>query len=578
LIAKEWKIGTGLGIGPLEAADGSVHAVTEHADGIEIEGVKGQITGRARLYASRISAGKSDEVGASNGFHVNIFGRVVNVVDPYFGLQNLSHSVWAQFRATVKADGMDEQLRVNREGIWSGPEALAFQAFLLALFNKARQEYDSLHRASWPDAGAVLTEGLTGTPLDPLTRVVGEALAEKTELPGFVDASGVKDIAATAKEWTETSKSKPDQLVTDVAIAGLDPDAPLARYDLGSRRVIVNRSHPFFKEHGASHEEQLVVRDTALADLLTDAYMLDIGITESQLREARTYKDRILRLVSQLRRRSGPQLASMLRDATAHPKGLERVVGDAIDFLGFDVVVLGRNGEPEGIATAPATPGAKDIAKSYSFTYDAKSSGKGKVKTKDLNLAILAKHSRDNAANHTLVVAPDFELGTLQEACKAEKVTPIRAKDLGTLLMSFATSGAFDLTEFRNIFELFDPDEVEKWVGDFTARQSQQRLNLGLVLQSLSDIGYKTANAVTVSVIADRIAQQTNGKVVPKRAQLAAVMKGLESLVPHLLQVVGEDVYLKTSPEKLRDAILAQLAKLPADYRFGADEEVKGDS
>ncbi len=54
-----------------------------------VEGI-GEVSGRVRLYASRISGGKAEEIDVSNGFFVNIRGRVLKPEDPYFGLEGLS--------------------------------------------------------------------------------------------------------------------------------------------------------------------------------------------------------------------------------------------------------------------------------------------------------------------------------------------------------------------------------------------------------------------------------------------------------------------------------------------------------
>ena len=81
---------------------------------VNIPGI-GRITGRVWLFENEISGGKSDERGASNGFHVNVLGRVVNQSDPSFGERNLSHAAWARFRMAVRADGLNEYLATDRE-------------------------------------------------------------------------------------------------------------------------------------------------------------------------------------------------------------------------------------------------------------------------------------------------------------------------------------------------------------------------------------------------------------------------------------------------------------------------------
>jgi hypothetical protein len=51
---------------------------------VDLPGV-GRVTGRVRLFADRISGGKSDERSASNGFHINVLGRVNYQSDQSFG-------------------------------------------------------------------------------------------------------------------------------------------------------------------------------------------------------------------------------------------------------------------------------------------------------------------------------------------------------------------------------------------------------------------------------------------------------------------------------------------------------------
>ena len=51
---------------------------------IDLPGL-GRVTGSVKLFKDKISGGKSEQRGASNGFHVNVLGRVVNQRDPSFG-------------------------------------------------------------------------------------------------------------------------------------------------------------------------------------------------------------------------------------------------------------------------------------------------------------------------------------------------------------------------------------------------------------------------------------------------------------------------------------------------------------
>jgi hypothetical protein len=107
-----------------------------------------------------------------------------------------------------------------------------------------------------------------------------------------------------------------------------------------------------------------------LVDVLTQAYMASLGIAVDVLDQIADYREQSFRLLAQRQRRTGVQLGEMLVNATASEKGLERVVGDALEYLGFQVRRLGQTGKTEGVATAPARPadGESDLGKSFSFT------------------------------------------------------------------------------------------------------------------------------------------------------------------------------------------------------------------
>src|SRR5258708_13994155 len=522
---EDWIIGEGLGISSIVLPSGESRGVFEFNapyPHIQIEGIEGRVTGRVRLYKDKISGGKSDILGISNGFFININGRVINPLDPYFGLENLNHAGWEKFRATIRGDGLDKHLEVNREGLLHGADLDFFRGFMRMLFNKARNAHDVAREAAWPNAGEVLVDKWGLVPLEPLQKVVIDGLTSNSGVPSFIDMSNVSDPEAALKEWKETSTSQPGDFIKDVTLEELPAEDTFVKYDLGSRSVVVNSNHPFSKEHSETREQQTLLRNIALIDLLTEAYMVDIGIHEEQIGQIREHRDQLFRLVAQVSRRTGAQIAEILLHATDHAKGLERIVGDALEYLGFVVQALGQPGEPEGVATAPTPPTEDDKRISYSFTYDAKSSGKGKSKTKNLNIAGLARHRENYRADHTLIVAPDYEMGALQQECQSHAVTPIRAEDLAALLMLAATTGPLDLKEFRSVFYLADPDEIHEWTQTFSSKMKTARgLSLDVFLKALEAIGFSGPDAITTSVIADRIRQLPNITYIPTRKDVS---------------------------------------------------------
>ncbi|MDQ3954318.1 MAG: ATP-binding protein [Actinomycetota bacterium] len=580
-VMDEWVLAPGLGIQSPTLRDGREVSISEGnnpVSHIAIEGIDGIVTGQVRLYADRISGGKSADVAPSNGFFVNILGRVINWDDPYFGLKNLNHSAWAKFRATVRADGLNAFLAVNREGVQETPQVEAFRAFLLSLFNKARAAYDAAAKAAWPDAGDVLTEQWGTVPLAPLRRVIAEGLVQPEVLPGFVDVRDVDDIVATRQQWEDATKTDPAQFISEVVLEELGSDQPMVVYQLKDRRIVVNKDHPFSREHGETHEQQLVLRDSALAEILTDAFMADLGIDPSMVEEVRSYRDEVLRLVARVRRRTGGQIAEMLLASTAHAKGFETILSDALEYLGFDVERKGASGEPEGVATAPITAGDSDQHESYSFTYDAKSSGKGKSKTGNIKTGTLEKHRKKFDADYILVVAPAFEKGGLEEECQSGEdrpgITPMRAQELGELLLLSAALGPLDLTEFRSLFSIHDPDAVSDWIKGLRTRlQAIPRLSLGALLRAIDAVGYDSPDALTTSVLAREIRQETDSDF-PSRIDVTRVVQGLTILIPNVVRLSGDRILLAASADGIRDALRTQLAGIPSEFRFGLEESM----
>ena len=234
---------------------------------IEIEGIEGRISGQIKLYRSRISGGKSEELGASNGFFINVLGRVINLDNPDFGLDNLNHSAWAQFRATVRADGLDNDLRVERDGLLDSAQLRIFKRFLLASFNKARNALKDARMNEWPNAGRILDGSWKAIPMRPLAEIVSERLASGTGLPGSIDVEDASDLDDVGRRWNETVETDPGDLIAGVKEEAFVEQLPFLRYRLSTRELLVNETHPYFAGRKSTIEERRVMLDFALAGL-----------------------------------------------------------------------------------------------------------------------------------------------------------------------------------------------------------------------------------------------------------------------------------------------------------------------
>lgn len=536
---------------------------------VEIPGI-GQVTGTITLFENQISGGKSDDRGSSNGFHVNVLGRLVNQNDPSFGEENLSHAAWARFRMAVRADGLNNLLTTDREKFKERRELKVFRAFLRRAFNKARVNYDSDANAAMPDGGDVLVKSLGVMSLSPLRNVVSEALKGQPPIRDLFDETGITDRDAKRQFWRDNTSENIKNALSDVKYEA-SGDGGFVKFRLSDNTIVVNKDHPFVAEHSRTKAEKELLRTIAMVNLLSDVYALDIGVAPGALQEIRDYRDRLLRFRAMQRRQSGTYIAKLLlqmQNDSSNSKYLEAVLSDALRYLGFHVQDLAKSGEPEGVASAFSTPtNAVATAKNpnpplYSFTFDAKSSKKEVAATNNINLAGVVEHRERHQANYALVVAPGFSDGALATRCMQQKVTPMMASDLGKLLEYTVEYGAIPVTKLREIFELYDPAKVSAWVTNLqTWLQTKRPLTLDIFLKALESLKGQVPDVLPAGTLA--YACRTTLKAMSVTADdVIAIAGGLSILIPDLVGIDHDKIVVNASADRVAAAVAAQLEKL----------------
>jgi hypothetical protein len=582
---KSWPISSSLGIASIEldpkdpnAAPGN-HVVKETipityhttpVPSVELPGL-GRITGTVKLFRDVISGTKSDERGASNGFHVNVLGRVVNQHDPSFGEKNLSHAAWARFRMTVRIDGLNPYLTTSREQFKERHELKIFRAFLRAVFNKARNEYDSDPNAALLNGGDALLRSLGVLSLNPLRNIVSESLGDKMQIQDLIDDTGIKDRPVQKKTWDASTAENIGSALKEVRYEKTG-DNSFVKYRIRDGAIIVNNEHPFVLEHSRTKAEKELIRTIAMVSLLSDVYALDIGIEVSALASIREYRDRLLRYKAMESRLSGSYIAKLLLD-TQHrsdqPKQLETVVTDALRYLGFEVNALGQSGEPEGIASAFPTPTTISPSKEepnpplYRFTYDAKASKYEAAKTGNIDLTGVVEHRNRYSANFALVIAPGFTGDAITTRCTEQQVTPITARDLGLLLEYTLQYGAIPFTKLREMFLIHDHEKVSQWVAALgESLKTTRPLTIDIFIRALALLKGKIPDALPAATLA-LTCREKLGAVTVQDRDILALAKGLSILVPDLIAIHDQTmIVVNAQAGHVAKAIEAQLEKL----------------
>lgn len=540
----------------------------------------GRVTGRVKLFTDPISGGKSDERGSSNGFHVNVLGRLVNQQDPTFGEDNLSHAAWARFRMTVRADGLNRFLSTNREQFQERRDLTIFRAFLRRAFNKARTQYDDDANIGIPDGGDVLVQSLGVLSLTPLRNVVSEALRGHPPLPGLFDETGVQDRQEKRRSWRENTAENISAALREVKYEKGNDDT-LAKFRIADNTLIVNSNHPFALEHSGSKAEKDLVRTVAMVNLLSDMFAIDIGIDPRLLESVRAYRDRLMRFKALQRRQSGAHIASLLlhfqNDSSGNNwKRLESVVSDALRYLGFQVQDIAKSGEPEGIASAFPVPTRANPTDDnphpplYRFSFDAKTSRYDAVKTGNMGIDGVVEHRDRYKADHALVIAPGYTGSAVVTRCTEQRITPATARDLGRLLEYTVEYGAIPLTWLREMLQIYDPTEVAKWVAGLEARLKSARvLTIDVFVEALRQLEGKVPDALPAEMIAFTC-RETLGVKAVRSTHVQAVAQGLSILVPDLVGIDGDKIVVNASPNRVAEAIATQLEKLRSDPAPGS--------
>lgn len=600
-IANEWIIGPDLKLDEISLDESGADDSAEGEPTKTVEKIKitsgtspypfidlpsvGRITGRIRLYEEKISGGKAEERGTSNGFFVNVLGRVVNQTDPSFGAENLSHAAWARFRMTVRADGLNSYLNTNREQFRDQRALRVFRAFLRRAFNVARSAYDSDTNAELPDGGDVLVRSLGVVSLAPLRSAVSEALRTQPPIPGLFDEAGIVDREQKRVDWRKNTADHIQNALGKVRYEKIDDDS-FVKFRINDSTIVVNKEHPFVAEHTRTKAEKELVRTIAMVNFLTDIYALESGIEPAKVEGVRAYRDQLMRFRALQRRKSGTHIAKLLL-ATQHKSGsskeLEAVVGDALRHIGFAVKELGKSGEPEGIASAYAFSAPQQPAPTeqdpepplYKVTYDAKSSKHPTAKTGNVSLDGVQEHRKRYGAQYALVVAPGFEEGAISVRCEQVGVTPMRAADLGKLLEYTVTYGAIPLDTLEEVFKLRDPKAVTAWVNGLeSALKGKRKLTIDVFLRALNELRGKVPDALQASLISFTCRTQL-GVATVRDEDVIRLVRGLQILVPDLVGIDdSERIIINASADRVAAAVATQLDNLHADME---DEDILGD-
>lgn len=418
--------------------DANVDESSEDRFGLDVPGL-GRVTGYAEAYRDLLT-GKSDELGRSYGFFVYVFGRLLNVLDGHFGISpdELRHGTFGRFRLVVHMDGLDQELRSNREAISEGPLLATAQDVLRAIFNAVRPTLEKHDQEEEP--GAKLARKLAASPASlsrrPIVELVqavieGKAKSHYLIIPEHKTAAERSAFVASLEERATGA----DRFVTGLTIDyNGSPDGGIAQYDTATGHLRINAWHPFvatFHDEFASRGSGQPLELFAMAEVLAEAHLYTIGVKREQIEDFQFARDQLLRsLANESGRQSAFAVALALQNARNNPDALEDALCAAFKSLGFEVTPIGGKGKPDGVATALLAADDKGKPRQYAVSLEAKSKKKdqGTVAAGTVKVSAVIRQRDDYRCQHALVVGRAFPTSTGDVSALAKEIDDDRKK------------------------------------------------------------------------------------------------------------------------------------------------------
>jgi hypothetical protein len=566
---KSWQAGEDVAL-----PSGIVRGTDGQGAYVRVEGLSGVVRGEASVYADVLTSGKATELGRSHGFFVEVRGRLINLDDALFGLPALSHATFNRFRMKVQADGLDDFLASTREAVVEEPAVLLFRSYLREQFNTARQFYDNWQEAKEEETLLSTRVGRTAASFSakPLLEAVRSLLAGRIPYLALVE----KPIGLSAEESAalvdrlEEAVANGETLIQSISLEPVGVDKLIASFEPISGTVRVNTLHPFFanfiEESGTHQPFELF----AVAEVLTEAYLLEEGMDPVRVQRTIRRRDQFLRELVSTRRLGPAVIAQNLRDQVADEAGLEDAVAAALESLGYEVSRIGGKGKPDGLANASL--GAASFERNaprddYSLTYDAKSTAEESVATHTIGLSTLARHRRDYKGTFCLVVAVGFEgsddrNSALGKECTENAVTPVTAQDLA-LLVEVAAVRQVGFRRLRLWLETCrTPGESRRWIRQLLEEPTQVP-PVQQLLDTIAELQRESDDPVELPAVVVMLRERHDVRL--QRADVEDLVKSLRSLAPGYISLNGTVVTLETSVDKIKTEIAKHHRQMPEE-------------
>ena len=517
------------------------------------------VTGKFILYKDSLVSGKSTGLGRSHGIFLNIRGRLINLDDPLLGMEAFSHGAFNRTRIIINADELDNNLTSTREAVKDSLPYIQLKNYIKRKFNSEIRTYyfdEENREADKRTISYRLSQTSYTTSKRPIYNFAKRFFAGEIINPFLIekpDNAQSQSILDAYEKDIDTG----NQVIETVEWAALSTSTPIAKLNLEKRLLTINSSHPYIANYADAYQNTLPLQSIAITEVLTEAHLYELGIEETQINEVMRKRDTTLRELALSDREGIPAVALFLKEAIANPTALEDAVYRVLLALGFETIKIGGNGTPDGKADAKLGYNTSGQLLSYSLTYDAKSTAKGKIAAGTAHLSGLKRHQSDYDADYALEVAIGYQgeddpQSAISKEANQQKVTIITAKDLIRLLF-LATPKQLGLNKLRELFDTcFAPLDVKKWIDALENERVENPPYYEII-----DLIYKLQTTDNEPPNIGVIRYQLNAQLGKSfsTTDVEGFIRILNALVPGSVSIEGSHVGVQNKPDTIKSRI-----------------------
>lgn len=537
-----------------------------------LRGVNGEII----LYEDSLVDGKSSNLGRSHGIFLSIRGRLINLDDPLLGMEAFSHGAFNRTRIIINADELDANLTSTREAVRDSIPYTQLKEYIKKKFNNEVRKYYFEQEKKMDQEKSVsyrMAQTAYTTSKRPVYNFVQKYFEDKIVNPILIEKPA-DDKKEELLKLYEKDLETGEQVIEKIEYDYKQIDEPIAKLNLFTRTLSINKSHPYVANYIDSNNNLIPLESMVITEVLTESHLYELSLDEDMVNEIVKRRDSTLRQLALSDKMGIPTAAMFLKDSLDNPSGLEEAVARVLTVLGFEVTPIGGNGEPDGKAEACLGFNEEGKNKSYSLTYDAKSTAKNKIAAATAHLSGLRRHREAHNADFSLEVAIDYQgagddLSAISVEAKNEKVTMMTAKDLIKLLL-LITPKQIGLDKLRELLETcYAPQDVHQWIENIEKMEVEKPPYYELI-----DIIYELQKSDSEAPVINIVRYQLKAKMGKdySTSQVKEWLILLSNLVPGSVTIDGTYVGVQASAQIIKERVHKAISDIPIGIQPLYDE------